>query len=358
MKFSWTSRWLLVVLGLLFIFSSMAFSQLSPPPTRPETQLVVLCYHLINPGKKNIPYTLSPKQFEDQLDALTAQGYRFVSLQEVDNFFYHNKPLPPKAAVITFDDGNRSTYTNAYPILRARNIPWTLFIYPTGIYAGPKRGFMSWSEVKEVAENGATIGCHSYWHPRLTDYAKEPDPDSWLNKQIAESRKLIEKRIGKPVQAFAIPFGLWDRNVADKLREAGYRLVFNINNTNNNKDSDPMDLSRQIIGANESVGYFTSRITPKRLSTASIGKQNLSIVETPELTLRISIPNADKYKPGEVFLREPRWGTINLTLTNGQVEVPVKLTQPGQYIPHVYARTTSGEKREASWSFVYRKRKS
>ncbi|HCT84484.1 MAG: hypothetical protein DKM50_05570 [Candidatus Margulisiibacteriota bacterium] len=356
MHFSKFLRWSLLLLGLVLTLTfPVAISKAATIPARPETQLVVLCYHLINSTLKT-PYTISDTLLKKQLDTLTAQGYRFVTMQEVDDYYYKNKPLPSKAAVVTFDDGNRSVYTIAYPIMRARNIPWTLFVYPTGIQAGPKHGFMSWAEVKEVSDHGATIGSHSYWHPFLTDYVKEKNPDKWLNLQIAQSRATIESHIGKQVQTFAVPFGLWDRTVSDKLREAGYRLVFNVNNSNNDQNSDPMNLNRQMIGAGEPIGYFTSRIVTRRLSSTNHGPQNLSIVETPEVTLRINIPNVHNFQDGEWALREPRWGKIVLSPKNGHVEIPVKLTQAGQYIPHIYARNANGETYEDSWSFIYRKR--
>lgn len=247
----------IISLAIVILISLCAYAK-PKPYIKPDTKLVVLCYHNMGSDKK--AYTVSGPVFSKHLDLLVEQGFKFVNLQQVDDYYYNNKPLPPKSVVITFDDGNESTYLQAYPILKARKIPWTMFVYPTAIEAGPKRGFMNWSQVKEIASNGASIGCHTYWHPYLTSYKKEKDPEKWLKLQLVDSRRYIEEKTGKPVTTLAIPFGLSDETVAKHFGPAGYRLVFNIKNANNSKTTNPLDLNRQIIGGNESIEYLKSRI--------------------------------------------------------------------------------------------------
>lgn len=243
---------------LIFIVATMILTIPALAKTKPDTKLVVLCYHNLSSTPK--AYAVSAQLFTKHLDLLTNQGFKFVTLQQIDDFYYQNKPLPEKAVAITFDDGNQSVYAQAYPILKARNIPWALFIYPTAIEAGPKRGFMNWTQVKELANNEVSIGSHTYWHPYLTDYKKQKNPEAWLKTQLIESRKYIENKIGKPITTLALPFGLTDETLAKKFAPAGYRLVFNIRNVNNNKATNPLDLNRQIIGGGESVEYLKSRI--------------------------------------------------------------------------------------------------
>jgi peptidoglycan/xylan/chitin deacetylase (PgdA/CDA1 family) len=246
-----------------FGFSFLHFHRVQPKTEdKPivEVHLVVLCYHHLTLNQKT-PFTLRDTVFKKQLDVLAQNGFQFVSLQDVEAFYYRHKPLPAKSALITFDDGNLNTYTTAAPILRERKIPWVLFVYPTAIEAGHKRGFMNWQEVKALSNHGVTIGCHSYWHPFLTDYAKQKNPDQWLALQLKGSKDYIETQIGKPITAFALPFGLSDAKIDGALKAFGYQLVFNIENRHNDSRTNPLHLNRQLIVAGDTLASFEKRIT-------------------------------------------------------------------------------------------------
>lgn len=340
----------IIVIALLLL-GSQAFSDAIP---RPQTQLVILCYHHLN-AKIKTPYNITDTLFKQELDTLSSQGFTFVSMQQIEDYYYANQPLPAKAAAITFDDGNLSVYQIAYPILTQRRIPWTLFVYPTAIRTGAPHIFMNWDQVKDLADHGVAIGSHAYWHPRLTDYAKEKDPEAWLTTQIVLSGKVIQQHTGKPVNTFAIPYGLWDRTVYTKLKNAGYRLVFNVNNSNNNRDNDPLNLNRQMISYGESNDYFTRRIQTQRLTTCQQTPLDLSIVNTSSTAISLTLPANPDLPHIEWTLREPRWGKIPLSPHHGELKTTVNLTQPGQYIPHLSGRDIHGAHYDDSWSFIYKK---
>lgn len=69
----------------------------------------------------------SPRLFDEQM-AFIAKWYRVISLQELNNWLLHNHPLPPQAALITFDDGYLDNYTHAFPILKKYNFPAVIYL--------------------------------------------------------------------------------------------------------------------------------------------------------------------------------------------------------------------------------------
>lgn len=168
-----------------------------PVPThtpRPEKQIAILCYHHINLLKPTI-YSVSLRRFDQQLNALAKAGFSFVSLKDLENYYYHNQTLPDKSVAITFDDANKNTYTTAYPYLKKRNIPFAIFVYPTVIDHAYS---CSWTELRRMAHDGVIIGSHSYWHPILTmpkrsDGVSSPQGyQEWLKMQTSDSKKYLK----------------------------------------------------------------------------------------------------------------------------------------------------------------------
>lgn len=99
-----------------------------------KERLTVLNYHRINDAAKpgfsgfapNVSATVG--LFADQLDYLLRRGFNFISQAELISWLDEEKELPPYAVLVTFDDGYADNYINAFPILRERGIPATIFL--------------------------------------------------------------------------------------------------------------------------------------------------------------------------------------------------------------------------------------
>jgi peptidoglycan/xylan/chitin deacetylase (PgdA/CDA1 family) len=251
----------MIVFSVISILLVPSWAKWSKPAEKAldNTHVVVLCYHHLD-LKSKTPFNISSDNFKKQLDLLTKNGFSFISLKDVEAYYYNKKPIPARSVVITFDDGNLNTYTLAYPILKARKIPFVVFVYPTATYNGHKLGFMNWKEVKELADNGVEIGSHAYYHPYMTDYKKQKDPEAWLKLQLTGSKEYIEKQIGKPVNYFALPFGLTDAKVQESIKNAGYKLSFNVDNANSGPTSEPFYLNRWLVVKGDPLTAFESKL--------------------------------------------------------------------------------------------------
>ena len=150
-------------------FASMLFALLAFASQRVQADsgdLLVISYHDIRddvaPKGDADRYAISTRNFVAQIDWLIASGYRPVSLDQVMRASRGEQPLPEKAVLLTFDDGLRSVYTHAFPVLRAYRIPavaaivtdWIEMPADTRIPYGARDfirdDFMTWAQLREM----------------------------------------------------------------------------------------------------------------------------------------------------------------------------------------------------------------
>jgi peptidoglycan/xylan/chitin deacetylase (PgdA/CDA1 family) len=208
-----------------------AVRRLLPPPTPaplptpdgvPRSAVVpVLMYHHVgepDPAADAIrrDLSVSPDRFEAQLRYLIEHGFEPVTLDSLVTHLQLGHPLPPKPVILTFDDGFKDQYINAYPLLKKYRFVATFFIIT--LFADEERPeYMSWSEIELLHADGMEIGSHSYTHPSL--YGKSFDYVVW---QVLGSKEAIEARTREPVRFFSYPSGQYDQLTIDVLRSAGY----------------------------------------------------------------------------------------------------------------------------------------
>jgi len=159
----------------IFIFSSISFAE-TTPATLPS-ELTVIGYHeIISSSQALIPeYAVSPEQFSNQIAWLKNHNYRFVNVDEVLKARREGKKLPQKSVLITFDDGYRSVYDNAFPILKAYQVPAVIALVGSWLVPEenqnvdfdhksiPRNLFFSWDQLHEMVNSGLIeIGSHTF----------------------------------------------------------------------------------------------------------------------------------------------------------------------------------------------------
>jgi peptidoglycan/xylan/chitin deacetylase (PgdA/CDA1 family) len=216
--------------------------------------LCVLMYHKVNDVDGNT-VTVPPSAFDEQMAQLAELQYTAVSLDDVIAHYVDRKPLPPRAVLITFDDGYLDNLENAAPILRRHGFPAVLFA-PIG-YLGAKRPLphdehlatrgivnrtLDWSELAELERAGIRVESHGIGHRPLADL--EVDEAA---REITLSKLRLEDALGRPVRAFAYVKGseAHYRPVhLSLLRQAGYDVAFTSISGGNGPDTDPLQLHR------------------------------------------------------------------------------------------------------------------
>ena len=159
----------------------------------------ILTYHSLDESRSVV--STPPSIFKMQMQRLQAAGYRTLSLQDVARLIRSGDSFPDKSFVITFDDGYKSTFTEAFPVLERYGYTCTVFL--VGGYCGklndwpgqpstiPRLPLLTWSQVKEMHSYGIRLGAHTMTHPDLTRVAVEQ-----AEKEIVQSKVVIEERLG------------------------------------------------------------------------------------------------------------------------------------------------------------------
>ncbi len=198
-----------------FVVAVLTPALLSVRPVSAHPNVPILLYHHIEKGRTR--WHVSPQKFEQQLAFLAANGYHTVSMTAYLDAVQNDTPLPDKPVVLTFDDGYRDNYVNAFPLLKKYVMIGTFFIV-TGQVGYPAS--MTWDEIAEMQRAGMEIGAHTIHHPFLTRL-----PALRAFTEIFMSRLELMTRLKTPIQVFAYPYNDYNETVAGYARLAGFRAA-------------------------------------------------------------------------------------------------------------------------------------
>lgn len=206
---------------------------ISPVALDAKLEIPILVYHHI--GTPNSDMTsaakslfIEPEWLLHHMEYLQKNGFRTVRFSDIAAYFEDKAPLPlaigEKPIIISFDDGYKSTFEFAAPILKKYGMAGTVFIPTNLVGLGRGKGTrMTWDEVKALADAGFEIGSHSLWHPYLTKSGK-------ARAEIFESKKILEEKLGQPIEVFAYPFGDYNSVIESLVKEAGYKTARSFSN--------------------------------------------------------------------------------------------------------------------------------
>ena len=170
----------------------------------------IITYHSIDTSGSVI--STAPEVFRRQMTFLSDGGFRTLTLAKLAGCI-NDRTLPPeRSVVLTFDDGFRNFYTEAFPVLSEYDFDATVFLvtgycgtrndWPGNSAAIPRSDLLSWNDVRELAKHGIEFGSHTETHPDLT-YLTE----ARIASEMVESKSRIENEVGREVTTFAYPFG-------------------------------------------------------------------------------------------------------------------------------------------------------
>jgi len=234
-----------------------------------ETIIPILTYHNFTIGESS-SYKINIVEFEKQMDYLAAHNYSVISLSEL-LARVRSGQLPPKPIVITIDDGYKSTFTLAYPVLKKYNFPATLFIYTN--FIEKNNGSLTWEEIREMTKNNIEIGSHTLSHCNLLKYKKNENYETYsarIRREIFLSKEILESKIGGKVKFFAYPYGVYSPIIKNLVIQAGYKGIANANSMNNTLNANPFSLNRQIVFGNNSFNSFIRILNQRPLNTSQI----------------------------------------------------------------------------------------
>ena len=230
-------------------------------------RFVILMYHMIS-GPQTVADTRQacpPKLFEKHLKLLLKAGYTPISIDQIEKYYSEKIPLPDKAVLITLDDGFEDNYLNAFPLFQHYNISAVIYLatgligqtnkwMPAPTYS--RRKMLSWMQIKEMSGYGIHFGSHTVTHPKLTEL-----DDDRVSYELAESKQIIEDRLGVECRHFAYPYGLLTEKTRELVWQAGFKTACSTRSGFNNAERDPLILHRIDVYGDDSCWQLQQKIT-------------------------------------------------------------------------------------------------
>lgn len=207
----------------------------------------VLLYHSVDSTGSVI--SITPEEFRTQMAYLKATGYKAISLTDLLGYLRSGTVPRGKKVVITFDDGFKNNYTEAFPILREYGFTATIFLATDYIdrvcswdkhESIPKLPLLSWDEIRAMSDYGIDFESHTCSHPYLSRLSREK-----MTNELSESKTVIETQINKQVTFFCHPYGDSSRETQEAARKCGYVGAFGgLDYSLRNTKEDVYNLSR------------------------------------------------------------------------------------------------------------------
>jgi peptidoglycan/xylan/chitin deacetylase (PgdA/CDA1 family) len=219
------------------------YSSLRPFRELFATGHALLTYHHVGPRPRGVRLKglyVSLKLFAQQMAELKAEGFETTALRTSE--------VPSKGFVVTFDDGFSDVFENALPVLREHSFRSIQFLVADllGKTSEWQKGsgelpgiLMDKTQVKDWLASGQEIGSHTLTHPRLTQISPLQ-----AREEIFASKKKLEDAFGKAIEHFCYPYGDWNPEIREIVREAGYASGCTTKFGVNTSEADPFALKR------------------------------------------------------------------------------------------------------------------
>ncbi|MFT4023763.1 MAG: polysaccharide deacetylase family protein [Flavihumibacter sp.] len=205
-------------------------------------QIPVLCYHQIRDykptdSKSARDYIIPPADFKAQMKGLYDSGYTTILPEDLYAYLNGRKQLPAKPVMLTFDDGCDEQFDMAHDVLDPLKFKGAYFIMTVSVN---RPNYMKAEQIRQLAGEGHSIGLHTWDHHNVKKY----QGTDW-ETQISKPKGQLEKIVGKPVQFFAYPFGLWNAPAIPELKNRGLIAAFQLSTARDSQE--PLHTIRRII---------------------------------------------------------------------------------------------------------------
>ncbi|MBV1905362.1 MAG: polysaccharide deacetylase family protein [Pseudomonadales bacterium] len=225
-------------------------------------QLVpILCYHqFVDASVSRSAMQVSARAFERQMEYLANNGYHVIPFSRLQGYLSGKQPVPPKSVVITIDDGYKSVFETAFPILKKFGFNATLFLYTDFVGGGAA---LSWNSIRAMQATGLIdVESHSSTHTSLVQLPKETTQQYGLRiaYEVVNAEKVIQRSLNRKTRYYAYPFGDTSELVMDTLRINDYPLAATVQRGSNAAFTSPLLLRRNMIYASDDIKKFASQL--------------------------------------------------------------------------------------------------
>lgn len=227
----------------------------APLVPREQTRVAVLGYHNFSNTKPVSEMRMRTSEFCTQMQYIKDAGLSVISMEDFLQWLRGERQLPERCILITIDDGWKSVWTDAYPVLKAYGYPFTTFLYTR--YIQVQGDSMTKAQIQEMAAHGATIGSHSTNHLYPKSWRRLAQGSeaytAQVKREILDSRDKLVGLFG-PCSAYCYPGGYNTPPMLEALRSSAYRAAFTVLEAKVTTEEDPYLIHRYMVfGNNASI---------------------------------------------------------------------------------------------------------
>lgn len=209
-----------------------------------DRSVVFVMYHRF--GEDRYPATnIRLDQFKAHIEELKEGRYNVMPLEAIIKALRAGTSLPDKTIGITIDDAYLSVYEEAFPLLKAAHLPFTLFV-TTGNIGDTPTSYMSWKQVNEMAQSKlVTIGNHLASHVSALEMS-----ESEIKQEMSRAQSKIRQKTGKSPALFSFPYGEYSNKAVELVETAGFQAAFGQQSGAVDSNADLFRLPRYALSEN------------------------------------------------------------------------------------------------------------
>ncbi len=202
-------------------FTPAPFPQISD---RARTaKIPIIMYHDIT-ATKDVSWDVAPEELERHFQALQDGGYTPITIDKMVNHLRTGAQLPDKPVLLTFDDNYIGQYSYAFPLLKKYNYPAVWSVHTRFVGTAGQKPKATWDHLREMQKSGLiTVASHTVNHLNMTNLN-----DAEIEREVTESKKVLEKELGVPINYFTYPEGDFTERAKDKVKSAGYKAALSM----------------------------------------------------------------------------------------------------------------------------------
>ena len=183
------------------------------------------------------------------MQSLWDSGATALTVSELVDLVLNGGQVPPRAVVITFDDGNRDVAEQAFPIMQEFGFRGTVYLIANALNASTN---LSIDQLQPLIAAGWEIGSHSMTHADLVKSGRS------LNTEICQSKTRLETALQVEIRSFAYPFGVATPYIENYVRDCGYASGAGLGTYNRHTIAGIYSFSRREVRGDMDLSAFNS----------------------------------------------------------------------------------------------------
>ena len=344
------NKYILCLIFFVFVISAANLQVNSQEYSKTQSRLQqgkINCFVYHRFGDNRYPSTnISVEDFRKHLDYLKTNEYNVVTFGEAVDMLNSDISIPQKTVCLTVDDGYKSFYENALPLLKEFGYPATLFINTNQFGSGD---FLSVEELKKIKDAGIEIGNHSHSHVHFVNFSSAERRDTF-RKDLEKSQKIFQEKLDFAPEVYAYPYGEYTLDMQKVLLENGFKGAAAQKSGVISEYSDQFALPRFPMAAGfVQLESFIRKVKMKPLPAKPPGQANPLVENENPPTLQLKLFESDKINTNQIQCFIDGQNNCQLQYDSASKKIAVKSNQSLHSRRTLYTITAPSNTNPVTW---------